>query len=156
MDGDDFAQPFSIFGAGAVFGTQDPFVERLINGFVEGYFEAADDCDVEADPIYEGLESPDDLASPYSMFPESPNFYQYLGSQTVPPCEENVFWNVLSSYVAVDDMQAETLRTLILNFLNPETCRLGTWADPVTGSTTRPPVDPEGRPVSLTGECSDF
>ena len=134
-------------------GASDSFVDKVINGFIDGFFESADDCGLSRDPIYEGTESPGDIANPYTMLPQFPTFYQYLGSRTVPPCEENVFWNFLSTYSSIDDSQGDAIRNLILNWINPESCRLGTVADPNTGSTSRPPSDPESRPVSLTGAC---
>lgn len=153
VDGDDFAQPFAIVGIANIVGAADPFVDRVINGFVAGYFEAAEDCDLARDPIYEGTDTPSEIANPYAIFPELPTFYQYLGSRTVPPCTQDVFWNVLSEYTSIDSSQGDSLRSFILDWINPDTCRLGTVADPDTGSTSRPPIDPGDRPLSLTGEC---
>jgi hypothetical protein len=94
------------------------------------------------------------VANPYAIFPDRPTFYQYLGSQTVPPCEENVFWNYLSEYVSIDDPQAATLTRFILEYIDSNTCTFGTVADMETFSTSRPAVDAGGRPVSLTGSCN--
>ena len=153
VEGDEFAEPFTIIGIGTVFGAADPFVDRIINGFVGGYIESAEDCNLSRDPIYEGSAAPGEIANPYDMLPQAPKFYQYLGSHTVPPCEENVFWNYLSVYTSIDSSQGDTLRSLIIDWINPLTCRFGTVADPATGSTSRPPSDPGTRPISLTGEC---
>ena len=153
-EGDSFAEPFSIFGMGTVSGEADPFIDNLISGFVRDYFESAADCNIIREPIYEGTAARRETANPYSIFSDHPTFYQYLGSRTAPPCEEDVFWNYYTSYITIDDAQERTLRSFILNWVNPETCRLGTVADPDTGSTTRPAIDPGSRPVSWAGECA--
>lgn len=143
-----------MIGIGSILGTPDPFVDRVINGFIDGYYQSAEDCDTSRDPVFEGSETPDEIASPYTMLPVPRRFYQYLGSRTVPPCQEEIFWNYASVYTSIDDAQADTIRNLILNWIDPETCRLGTVADPDTGSTSRPPLDPGDRPISLTGDCA--
>ena len=156
VEGDRFAEPFKIIGLGFVQGESeesDPFVDRVINGFVGGFFQTAEDCNSSREPIFEGTSAPDEIANPYIMLPENPTFYQYLGGRTIPPCQEDVFWSYLKDYSTIDASQANTMSSLILDWINPESCRFGTAADPVTGSTTRPPRNPGRRPVSLAGEC---
>lgn len=153
VNGDSFAEPVSIIGIGTVLGEADPFVDRVLNGFTEGYFEIAASCDVTRDPIYEGVMAPLQIANPYTMLSESPEFYQYLGSQTVPPCAQNVFWNYLAEYISISEEQNDSMRSMILGRIDPENCRFDTVADPDTGSTTRPAIDPRNRPISLAGEC---
>ena len=154
IEGDAFAEPFTIFGMGVVVGPYDAFVDRMINGFVEEHYDSADVCIIPRDPIYEGTTDLLGLADPYVVLPDRPTFYQYLGSRTAPPCEENVFWNFASEYISIDPSQAETIRSFILDWINPETCTFDTVADPTTGSTSRPALDPGTRPISLTGSCS--
>lgn len=153
LENDNFAEPYAIFGIGTVVGETDGFVDRVINGFIPGYFGIAATCGVSRDPIYEGVETSSEIANPYGMFPDLPKFYQYLGSKTVPPCEEEVFWNYLDEYITIDTRQDASMRSLVLGRLDPENCQFDSIADPETGSTSRPAIDPQDRPVSLTGEC---
>lgn len=153
IEGDRFAEPFKIIGLGIVRGVSDSFIDRVINGFVGEFFQTAEDCNRSREPIFEGTSAPEEIANPYIMLPHNPSFYQYLGSRTKPPCQEDVFWSFLSNYTTIDGSEADTISRLILDWINPESCRFGTAADPVTGSTTRPPIDPHRRPISLAGGC---
>lgn len=155
MAGDEFAEPFTIIGIGTVVDGNDQFVDRLIRGFADVYYETGESCDIDRDRIYDGSSAPGTVANPYNMLPENPRFYQYLGSQTFPPCTQNVFWNYLQAYAGIGDRQNSALRTMILERLDPLSCRFDTVADPDTGSTARPPLDPGNRPISLTGHCQN-
>jgi hypothetical protein len=49
----------------------------------------------------------------------------------------------------------DTLDRLILGYINPESCEFASNADPYTGSTSRPPLDPIGREIKIKGPfCS--
>uniref|UniRef100_A0A7S3KZC9 carbonic anhydrase n=1 Tax=Amphora coffeiformis TaxID=265554 RepID=A0A7S3KZC9_9STRA len=154
VEGDSFAEPFKIIGLGIVRGASDSFIDRVINGFVGDFFQTAEDCNRSREPTFEGTSAPNEIANPYVMLPENPSFYQYLGSRTKPPCQEDVFWSFLSDYTTIDDSEADTISRLILDWINPESCRFGTAADPETGSTTRPPITPGRRPISFAGACA--
>lgn len=45
----------------------------------------------------------------------------------------------------------DTIDRLILGYVNSETCEFASNADPYTGSTSRPPLDPIGRDVQIKG-----
>lgn len=93
----------------------------------------------------------DDYASSrlnvYDLIPEGSTFYNYAGGLTTPPCSEIVEWNVVDTPVEITVSQFNDLSSLILNYVDGETCEFSTVADPDSGSTSRPPQDLNGRSV---------
>jgi hypothetical protein len=159
VNGDMFAEPFMILGLGVtsgnVDGVNDPVVDRMLGGFVDQAFQVATACDLPCGPslFWEGVPAPSEIANPYAVLPDRPKFYQYLGGRTTPPCTEDVFWNFMSEYVTVSIGQQNAISRLLLSFIHPDTCKFGTIADPTSGSTSRPPLNLNGRPISLAGLC---
>lgn len=75
----------------------------------------------------------------YSMLDPNTGYYHYDGGLTTPPCSEIVWWNLADTFVPVSVRQFNRLVNLILD-ARDENCNLMTIADPVTASTSRPPV----------------
>ena len=153
-------EPFAVVGYGLKAGTEvginDPFLDRMIYGFGETATETASHCSlglVTPTFFWKGVYAPFNIADPYAILPSNPTFYQYLGGLTTPPCTEAVFWNFLSDYIPVSVSQIDFINNLILNYIDPATCEKGTVADPKTGNTSRPPIDPAGRTVTRVGAC---
>lgn len=151
-------EPFAAVGfildTGSPLEYYDPTVNGFIPGFLETDFKVSNACNKsEGRFFYKGTPKPDYLINPYAMLPPGPSFYQYLGGLTTPPCTEGVFWNLLSEPIPIAVAQIDTISRLILDHLDPNTCEILTNADPLTGSTSRPPLDPLDREISLVGYC---
>jgi hypothetical protein len=86
------------------------------------------------------------MFSPYNLLPDGATFYFYDGGLTTPPCSEVVWWNVADKPILITPAQYSQLITLILNYIDPSNCQLGTFAGPA-GSTSRPVQELHGRTV---------
>jgi carbonic anhydrase len=91
--------------------------------------------------------SPNSQLQIYDLIPEGSTFYNYNGSLTTPPCSEIVEWNVASKPLAISVAQYNDLTGLVLNYVEPETCKPDTIASP-SGSTSRPVQDLNAREIN--------
>jgi carbonic anhydrase len=92
------------------------------------------------------------LASAYGLLDRQTDFFFYSGGLTTPPCSEVVWWNLSSEPVVISDAQYQEIVDLTLGYKD-ENCTLATIADPVSGSTSRPPQPLNGREVIYS--CPD-
>jgi carbonic anhydrase len=92
------------------------------------------------------------LASAYGLLDANTDFFFYSGGLTTPPCSEVVWWNLASQPVVISDAQYQDIVDLTLGYKD-ENCTLATIADPVSGSTSRPPQPLNGREVIYS--CPD-
>lgn len=76
----------------------------------------------------------------YSMLDADTGYYHYDGGLTTPPCSEVVWWNLSDSIVQISVKQYNRLIKLTLQAMNGDSCTRKTVANPVTASTSRPPV----------------
>ena len=84
--------------------------------------------------------------NPYDLIPAGSSMYTYEGSLTTPPCAEIVFWNVIDTPVSVSVREFVRLTNLIMDYANPETCKLASEAAP-SGFTGRPVQPINGRKI---------
>lgn len=85
--------------------------------------------------------------NPYALLPEGATMYTYQGSLTTPPCLEIVFWNVVDTAVSISPREFLRLTTLIIDWVNPETCELASVAAD-SGFTGRPVQNINGREIN--------
>lgn len=85
--------------------------------------------------------------NPYALLPEGATMYTYQGSLTTPPCLEIVFWNVVDTAVSISPREFLRLTTLIIDYVNPETCELASVAAD-SGFTGRPVQNINGREIN--------
>ena len=90
----------------------------------------------------------DEPFSPYSLVPKDSSYYFYSGSLTTPPCSEIVTWNVVDTAVSLSVKDFVTMTSLILDYVDPETCEFATAASPLSGFTGRPLQPLNGRAVT--------
>lgn len=88
--------------------------------------------------------------NPYQLLPPSASIYQYDGSLTTPPCTETVYWNVADTPISITPHEYLALTSLILNYVDPDTCKAATVAAP-NGYTSRPLQAINGR--TITRQC---
>jgi carbonic anhydrase len=88
--------------------------------------------------------------NPYDLIPKGASIYTYDGSETIPPCSEIVYWNVLDTPVKVSNSEYRALMDLILGYVDPQTCENATTAAP-SGVTSRPVQLINGR--TITRHC---
>lgn len=85
--------------------------------------------------------------NPYELLPAGATMYTYQGSLTTPPCLEIVFWNVVDTAVSISPREFLRLTTLIIDYVNPQTCEKATVAAD-SGFTGRPVQNINGRPIN--------
>jgi len=56
---------------------------------------------------------------PADLLPKKRSYYHYVGSMTIPPCTEDVHWNVLNSPIQVSRKQIEMFRKHYPNNYRP-------------------------------------
>lgn len=83
----------------AVIGKQNPALATLLTSFARGAVQFKDTS------IKFAL-NPKDLIAPFH------GFYKYAGSETYPPCLENVTWYVMKDVIEIANSQAEVFRHL--------------------------------------------
>ncbi len=57
--------------------------------------------------------------NPTSLFPKTRDYFSYQGSQTQPPCEENVMWILFRDSSSVSSNQVDQLQTLFKKNARP-------------------------------------
>lgn len=96
----------------------------------------------------------------YDLIPENNfgHYYQYYGSLTTPPCTEQVLWIVVQEPLTISQSQADTLKSLVVNYQDPTQCTLASVASH-NGTTNRPTQPLNGRsiehicpPISFMGQ----
>jgi len=124
------AEPLAVVGFGVIVGTAlgqtEPTIDKMINGFVKEELRVYEECGLPVPRIFwAGEDAPDVIADPYSELPADPNFFQYMGGLTTPPCTEAVMWNYLSDPINVSVAEKDTINRLILDYVDPYTCEVG-------------------------------
>jgi carbonic anhydrase len=80
----------------------------------------------------------------YSLLAAGTGFYHYDGSLTTPPCSEIVWWSLADTNTKISVYQYNQLTSLVLEFMNRETCELATIASK-SGTSSRPQQPLNGR-----------
>jgi carbonic anhydrase len=77
--------------------------------------------------------------NPYGLIPGGSSTYFYDGSLTTPPCTEIVWWNLIDRPVSLSIREFLRLTNLILDYVDPTTCKTATVAAPsgFTGRTVQ-------------------
>lgn len=86
-------------------GNENPFIQTLWNNL----------------PLEKHLtvSPPVPIINPANLLPASPNYYTYMGSRTMPPCNEGVLWLVMKQPVAVSQDQINIFSRLYRNNARP-------------------------------------
>jgi carbonic anhydrase len=73
----------------------------------------------------------------YNLLAPGTGFYHYDGSLTTPPCSEIVWWSLADTNTKISVYQYNHLTSLVLEYVNRETCELATIATKA-GTSSRP------------------
>jgi carbonic anhydrase len=92
--------------------------------------------------------------NPYSLMAPGSGFYHYDGSLTTPPCSEIVSWSLSDTPVKISVYQYNLLTSLVLEYVDRETCQMATIATK-SGTSSRPQQPLNGRSVKRICPLSD-
>jgi carbonic anhydrase len=122
----------------------------LLSEWETQYLGVLSTCQLGNMPISEYSNDPSTVFGVYDLIPPKATIYTYQGSLTTPPCSEIVSWNVVDTPVQLSPRDFNRVIQLVLGYVNPETCELGSVAND-QGSTSRPLRPVNGR--TITRHC---